>query len=199
MSDQSKSKAQEDQLAAKKAAVLGQQKSKSSLPKVAAALVLALLAGAGLWWWMHPGMEQGRASGSLSPAKTVSAQEGLVVHAKAELADGKARFFSYREPGGLSVRYFLVQAQDGRIGAALDACDVCWRSGLGYEQQQRGMVCRNCGQVFPTSRVGLVRGGCNPSPLAVKVEGDRILVAENDLRQGRAYFDLKGAGPGGRS
>jgi hypothetical protein len=31
------------------------------------------------------------------------------------------------------------------------------------------------------------------------VEGDRVLVAEADLRQGRAYFDLRGRGPGGRS
>jgi uncharacterized membrane protein len=122
----------------------------------------------------------------------------MIAHSLADLAGGKARFFSYKAAGGLEVRYFLIQTPDGQVRAALDACEVCWRSGLGYEQRGQSMVCRNCGRVFPSSQVGTIHGGCNPAPLSVKVEGGQALIVEAELQHGRAYFDLEGAGPGGR-
>jgi uncharacterized membrane protein len=186
--------------AAKKAAVLEGSKGKKTGLMVAVVVVLALAAGGAAWWWhMGGGMAQGRLAGPLSPAQTMTPENGVFSHDLAQLADGKAHFFAYREPGGVVVRYFLVRAADGRVGAALDACDVCWRSGLGYEQTPQGMVCRNCGRVFPASQVGLVRGGCNPSPLSARVEGGKVLVSEAELKEGRSYFDLKAMGAGGRS
>jgi uncharacterized membrane protein len=120
----------------------------------------------------------------------VTSQGEAVRHAVAELADGKARHFAYKTPEGVTVRYFLVQDGRGKVRAALDACEVCWRAGLGYEQEGDFMVCRNCGRRFATVQVGDERGGCNPVPLHLKIEQWQALVKAQELTDGRGYFEL---------
>lgn len=157
----------------------------------AALMVLGLaalvLAGAGIGGGAFPGRAE--AAGP-SPAKEMTSQGDFVRHPAAELADGKARHFSIKTPEGTTVRYFLVQDGRGKVRAALDACDVCWRAGLGYEQQGEFMICRNCGRRFATVQVSEQRGGCNPVPLEAKIEQGQVLVKAKDLMEGRSYFEL---------
>jgi hypothetical protein len=150
-------------------------------------LAALIMLGAGLWGGLWPGRAE--AAGP-SPAQEMTSQGDIVRHPAAELADGQARYFSYKTPEGTLVRYFLVQDGRGKVRAALDACEVCWRAGLGYEQQGDVMVCRNCGRRFATVQVGEQRGGCNPVPLETKIEQGQVLVKAKDLQEGRPYFDL---------
>lgn len=125
------------------------------------------------------------------PARAAAASDDEVVHPVSDFKDGKARHYTLKSPEGINVRYFLLKAPDGGIRAAFDACDVCWRSGKGYVQEGDNMICKNCGRRFVASQVGLKRGGCNPGPLALSVQGDQVRIKKADIYQGQHYFDLK--------
>lgn len=100
---------------------------------------------------------------------------------------GKALFLSM-ESNGRQLHYFVLRSGDGKYRAALDACDVCFRSNKGYRQEGDRMVCNNCGQVFRSDRVGEKKGGCNPHPLAHREEAGQMVIAKSDLAAGSGYF-----------
>ena len=108
----------------------------------------------------------------------------------AQFADGKARHFTYSAPGGITIKYFIIKSPDGIIRAAFDACDVCWPSGKGYQQDGDTMVCRNCGKRFASKLVNEVKGGCNPAPLKRTVKGDKLVIQTKDILEGRKYFNF---------
>lgn len=109
-----------------------------------------------------------------------------------QFSDGKAKFFTYKTSEGITIKYFVVKSSDGVIRAAFDACDVCWPEGKGYTQKGDFMVCNNCGKQFKTTRVNEVSGGCNPGPLARKVENNQVVIKAEDIEKGKRYFDFKG-------
>ncbi len=100
---------------------------------------------------------------------------------------GTAKFYKL-DVDGTTVKYFVVKAPDGTVRSALDACDVCFPEKKGYKQDGEFMVCVNCGQKFHVSRVGMVKGGCNPHPLPNTVEGPDVVISKADLAQGLKYF-----------
>ncbi len=115
-----------------------------------------------------------------------------VTYPAVQFNDGKAQFFSYKGPDGITIKYFIIKSSDGVIRGAFDACDVCWPEGKGYQQKGDFMVCRNCGKQFRTTRINEVSGGCNPHPLTRKVENGQVIIKTDDLLTGKRFFDLKG-------
>ena len=103
------------------------------------------------------------------------------------LDTGKALFL-LQEAEGRQVHYFALKSRDGAYRAALDACDVCFKSNRGYRQEGELMVCNNCGQTFPSNRIGEIKGGCNPHPLARKVEGPYLVIGKAGIAAGKEYF-----------
>jgi uncharacterized membrane protein len=111
-------------------------------------------------------------------------------YAIAQFADGKARHYTFAAPGGITIKYFIIKSSDGVIRAAFDACDVCWASGKGYQQEGDAMVCRNCGKRFASKLVNEVKGGCNPVPLKRTIKGDKLVIQTRDILEGRHYFNF---------
>ncbi len=143
---------------------------------VVAVVAVALAAGA----WLGLG-------GSGSAFARVEAQEGKVRIPVSRVDDGKAHFFTYRH-GDADINFFLVKSRDGVIRAAFDTCDVCYKEKKGYRQEGNVMVCNNCEQTFPTERINVVKGGCNPAPLVRVVGSGNVLIAAADLKKGAWYF-----------
>lgn len=112
------------------------------------------------------------------------------------LPEGVARHFEHAAADGTKVRFFVLRSPDGAIRAALDACEVCWREGKGYLQEGDHMVCRNCGRRFALQRIGEYRGGCNPHPLAPRIQGEDAVLQIQEIEEGARYFRF---GSGGRS
>ena len=173
---------------AKKAAVLGRG-GKRKMPFLIALAATALAAGGGIY--LLKGTEAG-------PAMAVEAAVrpgGEFSYPANDFADGRAKYFSYRSPDGLNIRYFIIRSSDGIIRAAFDSCDTCWSAGKGYRQEGDLMVCNNCGQDFASLKINEVRGGCNPAPLTRTVQGDQVIIKAEDLiREGSFYFDYDGRG-----
>jgi uncharacterized membrane protein len=92
---------------------------------------------------------------------------------------------------GIMVTFFVLKSDDGVIRSAIDACDVCYRAGKGYEQSGDEMVCQNCGMRFPSAKINEVKGGCNPAPLTRVIEGDKLVIAMADIDQNSWYCKFK--------
>jgi len=104
-----------------------------------------------------------------------------------DFSDGQARFYRYQARDG-AIDFFIVKSHDGVIRTAFDSCDVCFRERKGYRQEGREMVCVNCEQRFPTEKVNVVKGGCNPAPLKRQQLGGQVVIAANDIERGANYF-----------
>lgn len=152
------------------------KKNKSNFLIISISIGVFAVAAAMVFLYFHP--------------EVLAGDEGVIAHPTVDFKDGRARHFEYKTGDGVIVRYFIVKDSGDRIRAAFDACESCWRAGLGYVQQGGVMVCRNCGLRFPLEKVGAVRGGCNPHPLKFEVKGDQILVRAGDLAKDASYFDL---------
>jgi len=96
--------------------------------------------------------------------------------------------YSY-DANGEDVNYFLVRGSDGEIRTAFDACDVCGGY-KGYHQEGGDVVCDNCGRVFKIDDIGSLNapGGCWPSFLAHKIEGDYVLINKAEIAKGAYRF-----------
>jgi uncharacterized membrane protein len=130
-----------------------------------------------------------------SPAESAKAA-GVVETADAvriplKTLDSGQAFFLSLESEGRQMYYFALKSQDGAYRAALDACDVCFKSNRGYRQEGDLMVCNNCGQTFPSNRIGEIKGGCNPHPLARGIEGQYLVIRKADIAERKDYFARK--------
>ncbi len=123
--------------------------------------------------------------------KILKPKDGKLIIPIKDVNDGKAHYFKAKSGDGTMVDFFLVQSADGIIRAAVDSCDVCYRSGKGYIQEGNVMVCTNCGRRFATDRINEVKGGCNPAPLARVVDGKNLVISMNDINANAWYCKFK--------
>jgi len=125
---------------------------------------------------------------SLGKYEKVKESNGTVSVPVAKLADGKARFYKFTD-GSKEIAFFAVKAQDGSYKVAFDACDACYKSKKGYEQQGDKMNCKNCNQKFAIGRLGPnATGGCNPGYLPHQLSGSNLTIKLDDLKGGARYF-----------
>lgn len=129
-------------------------------------------------------------SGRDSKAKPITAAPGpaAVKIPVAELADGKAKFFTYSTASNKTVRFFVMRSSDGVYRAAFDACDECFHAKQGYFQDGDDMVCRKCGRHFRSTKINEVSGGCNPIGVSRVVADGQLMISARDLESGAAYF-----------
>ncbi len=122
---------------------------------------------------------------------TLKPQDGKLYIPVKNVSDGKAHYYKAKAADGIMVDFFVVQSGDGVIRAAIDSCDVCYRSGKGYVQDGNVMVCTNCNRRFATDRINEVQGGCNPAPLHRVMEGKNLVIAMEDINANAWYCKYK--------
>lgn len=166
---------------AEKRAQFEDKRSNTRLHMIAAAVALVIVAAVALY------VTVGRNGTGAEAASTTTAAGGDVKIALADVNDGKAHFYSY-DAGGTQVKYFVLKSSDGKVRAAFDACDVCYAQKKGYHQEGDEMVCNNCGRRFPSIKINVLEGGCNPSPLDRTVKGDTLVLKTADVQAGVQYF-----------
>ncbi|MBU0479809.1 MAG: DUF2318 domain-containing protein [Proteobacteria bacterium] len=127
-------------------------------------------------------------SAGSGPLKPVDGEIRLSV---SKINDGKAHHFDVIAENGTKVTFFVIRSSDGVLRAAIDACDVCYKAGKGYYQEGDFMVCENCGQKFASTRINIVKGGCNPAPLNRTVEGDKLIIKMKDINDNSWYMKYR--------
>ena len=138
------------------------------------------------------------ALGGCSSNSTAAKSDGFItpVNGKLELPvasvnDGKAHHYQVQADDGTMVSFFVLKSADGVLRAAIDSCDVCYRSGLGYYQEGDNMVCKNCGQKFASNKINVIKGGCNPAPLNRTVIGDKLVINMRDINMNTWYMKYR--------
>ena len=121
----------------------------------------------------------------------ITATNGKLEIPVAEVSDGKAHHFQVKSDDGTMITFFVLKSADGVLRAAIDACDVCYRSGLGYYQEGDNMVCKNCGQKFASNKINVIKGGCNPAPLNRTVIGDKLVIQMRDVNMNSWYMKYR--------
>ena len=132
----------------------------------------------------------GAGSGS---AKILTPADGVIKIPIAEISDGNAKHFKVKADDGTMVTFFTIKSRDGVIRAAIDACDVCYKAGLGYHQEGDFMVCENCGQKFASNKINVIKGGCNPAPLRRQVTGSDLIISMKDINANKWYMKYRKA------
>jgi uncharacterized membrane protein len=150
-------------------------------------IFIAMLAVAGALYIFESKIDAGALQNGGSYHKNVKAVNGKINIPLSDLNDDKAKYFRYKF-SDTTVDFFVVRSSDGVLRAAFDSCDVCFREKKGYTQNGDLMVCNNCGQTFPTNRINIEKGGCNPAPLDRKVVGEKLVIDIVDLYAGKKYF-----------
>ena len=141
-------------------------------------LIVAVVAG----WFLF-------GQGAGDTIASVKAENGYVRLNVSDIDDGKAHYFKFATAKG-DISFFVVKSVDGVIRAAFDACDVCYKEKKGYRQEGDFMVCNNCDMQFRTDLVNEVKGGCNPAPLARRVDGGTLAIAQTEILKGGWYFGI---------
>lgn len=100
-----------------------------------------------------------------------------------------ATFYSY-DSQGVTIRYFAVKDTQGTVHVAFDACDVCYEAKKGYKQEGVQMQCLNCGKQFAITSIGTENtvGGCWPSYLHMRIDGNDVVIKIADLEAKRFMF-----------
>jgi len=147
---------------------------------LAGTLGIAVVATLGLGWVYS------RPPAALSPATPVApGADGAVRIPLSTFKDQTLRRFVLTT-GGQAVRFIAVPIDaQGHIATAFDACLVC--GAQGYYQEGGNVVCLHCGSLIYPPSIGR-KGGCNPIPLASRVEGGNLVLAAADLAAGAGRF-----------
>lgn len=125
-----------------------------------------------------------REATALSAATTVGFDNGAVRIPLASVSDGNLHRFLVDDQG-VHVRFIVIQKPDHTMAVAFDACQICGTQG--YYQKGPEVVCRNCASDIVVSTIGTA-GGCNPVPLASRVEGATLVIDQQKLDSGVAVF-----------
>ena len=147
--------------------------------------ILLLLIAAILSGCSNATSSPGKSGGLITPTN------GKIEIPVADINDGKAHHFQVKSDDGTMVTFFVLKSADGVLRAAIDACDVCYRSGLGYYQEGDNMVCKNCGQKFASNKINVIKGGCNPAPLDRAVSGDKLIIQMKDINMNSWYMKYR--------
>ena len=147
--------------------------------------ILLLLIAAILSGCSNATSSPGKSGGLITPTN------GKIEIPMADINDGKAHHFQVKSDDGTMVTFFVLKSADGVLRAAIDACDVCYRSGLGYYQEGDNMVCKNCGQKFASNKINVIKGGCNPAPLNRTVSGDTLVIQMKDINMNSWYMKYR--------
>lgn len=114
--------------------------------------------------------------------------QGNVVLPVGDLAPMEVRFFRFLNPGNQEVRFFVGRDERGELLGAFDASDNDFKLDRGFHAADGWIVNNKCTTSFRLSEVSSHPSGCAPVPFAFRSEGDRVVIAENELLKGWRYF-----------
>jgi high-affinity iron transporter len=145
-----------------------------------ATLGLIILAALGL------GFVYARPPAALSPATPVTVGADGTVRIPLSTFQGTRMERFQTAFQGQAVRFIAIPIEEGGpYATAFDACMICGPKG--YYQEGPSVTCLHCGSAIYPPTIGQP-GGCNPLPLASRVEGGELVLSGADIAAGAKHF-----------
>lgn len=111
---------------------------------------------------------------------TVKANEDNNIILDTSKITSTATFVNY-DDDGIIIQFILVRGTDNKVRIVLNTCQVCNHSPKVYFiQEGEYLVCQNCGTKFHINKIGIEKGGCNPTPVEEKQEEDNKIIINKD-------------------
>jgi len=114
--------------------------------------------------------------------------DGNVRIALAGFEPTDVRFYHFINRGNQEVRLLVGRDEQGQWLAAFDASDNDFKMNRGFHAADGWIVNNKCTTSFRLSEVNSHPSGCAPVPLAFRVEGDTMVLAEQEVLKGWRYF-----------
>lgn len=170
----------------RKLAQLQKKKRNQKMVVVSSLVIIALLSIVIMISMLNDPDDQNQNVNDFTPSDVISQMEVSIPLSE---ISSNAKFYSY-EVDGVDVQYFAVKGSDGDVHVAFNACDVCYNAKRGYRQNGDVMHCINCGKEFSINSIGTdnTAGGCWPSFLPIKFDGDTVVIDISELEEKKYMF-----------
>ncbi len=107
----------------------------------------------------------------------------------ADLEPKQVRFYRFLNPGNQEVLFFVGRDPEGVVQVAFDASESHARVGRGFRHEGEWMVDNKCDTPVRLAAVNHGGGGCRPVPVAHRLEGDAVVLTEQELLKGWRLFN----------
>lgn len=148
--------------------------------------VLIVLAVLGAVWAAQAALE-----GRFNPSgfkQVMPGRDGMVRIAVADLKPQEVRFYRFLNTGNQEVRFLVGRDGEGEVHVGFDASETHGKNGRGFRHEGEWLVDNKCDTASRLEEVNGNQGGCRPVPLKHRIEGDQLVLAENDILQGWRLF-----------
>jgi uncharacterized membrane protein len=120
--------------------------------------------------------------------RVTSGRDGNVAIDTASMKPLEVRFFRFLNSGNQEVRFLVARDERGVLQVAFDASENDFKMKRGFHAEDGWIVNNKCSTSFHLAEINDQPSGCAPVPLAHRVDGDRLVLAENDILNGWRYF-----------
>lgn len=127
-------------------------------------------------------------SGQPARARVGPDAEGVVRFAVDELGTNDVRFYRFLNRSNQEVLFFVARDGTGTVHVAFDAAESDYKRKLGFRHDGAWVVNNKCETACRLEEINLGAGGCRPVPLAHRLDGDTVILAESDVLTGWRYF-----------
>lgn len=114
--------------------------------------------------------------------------QGRVEIDTSAIGKSEVRYYRFLNAGNQEVKFFVGRDRHGALQVAFDASESHAQLGRGFRHEGDWMVDNKCDSASRLENVNEGGHGCRPVALAHRVQGDRVILAEDDVLRGWRYF-----------
>lgn len=104
------------------------------------------------------------------------------------LAPLDVRFYRFLNAGNQEVEFLVGRDGEGVIQVGFNSNDNHYKTRRGFSYQDGWIVDNKCETTTRLSAINRGGGGCKPTALAHRLEGDILVLEESDILTGWRYF-----------
>lgn len=148
--------------------------------------ILIVLAVLGVVWGAQAALES-----RLNPSGFIQVspdRQGVLKIDLADLKPREVRFYRFLNSGNQEVLFLVGRDREGVVQVGFDASETHGKLGRGFRHEGDWLVDNKCDTASHLESVNTGTGGCRPVPLKHRIEGNELVLAENDILQGWRLF-----------
>lgn len=115
--------------------------------------------------------------------------DGVVRIDVSDLDRSEVRFYRFLNRGNQEVKLLVGRDHHGVIQVGFDASESHARVGRGFRHEGDWVVDAKCDTASRLDEVNQGGGGCRPVPLEHRVEGEELVLLEQDVLRGWRLFN----------
>jgi uncharacterized membrane protein len=115
--------------------------------------------------------------------------DGFVRVSGSELKPNEVHFYRFLNRGNQEVKFFVGKDSGGSFQVGFDASESHAKVGRGFQHQGEWMIDAKCETASRLAEVNQGGGGCRPVPLAHRLDGQTVVIAEGEILKGWRLFN----------